>query len=277
MSVDPREPLLNRITNASLDEDYEHVAARRALQGLPDPSGGSHRPAAVIVALFGLLIVIAAVQTSREAAATEDGRQVVIRQIGVAREDLAAKQSQVGELREGNTELTNALSDLEDRERSVSREVDRLRLVSGYAPASGPGVEVALDNAADGSEDGVVRDEDLATLVAGLWDAGAEAIVINGQRLSAVTGIRTVNQAIHVKTHPLRPPYLISAIGDPDTMQSRFAESTAGASFLGLRNNFDFVFQMRNDDSLDLPGRARPQLRFAKEYDVQMEMGRIEP
>ncbi|MFS3129158.1 DUF881 domain-containing protein [Nocardioides sp. Bht2] len=277
MSVDPREPLLNRITNASLDEDYEHVAARRALQGLPDAPGGSHRAAAVIVALFGLLIVIAAVQTSREAAATEDGRQVVIRQIGVAREDLAAKQSRVGELQEGNTALSAGLSDLEKRERSVSREVDRLRLIGGYAAARGKGVEVTLDNAADGSDDGVVRDEDLATLVAGLWQAGAEAIVVNGQRLTAVTGIRTANQAIQIKAHPLRPPYLIAAIGDPDTMQSRFAESTAGATFLGLRNAFDFVFEMRNDDSLDLPGRARPQLRFAKQYDPQLELGRIDP
>ncbi|CAM3234614.1 DUF881 domain-containing protein [Nocardioides dubius] len=277
MSVDPQAPLLARITNASLDEDYEHVAARRARQGLPKQAGGSHRAAAVIVALFGLLIVIAGVQTSREAAATEDGRQVVIRQIGVAREDLAAKQTQVGDLREGNTQLAEDLKALEERERSLTREVEDLRLISGYAAAQGEGVEVTLDDSADGSGDGVVRDEDLATLVSGLWQAGAEAIVINGQRLTAVTGIRTVNQAIHVKTHPLRPPYLIQAIGDQDTLQSRFAESTMGATFLGLRNAFDFVFEMRNDDSLDLPGRARPQLRFAKVYDPQVENRRMVP
>ncbi|WP_235736087.1 DUF881 domain-containing protein [Nocardioides alcanivorans] len=108
-----------------------------------------------------------------------------------------------------------------------------------------------------------MRDEDLATLVFGLWEAGAEAVSINGQRLTAITGIRTVNQAIHVKTRPLAPPYVIDAIGDRNTLQADFAESSAGATFLSLRNTFGFQFEISSESSLNLPGRGQPYLRQA--------------
>ncbi len=256
-------PLLSRITSASLDEDYEHVAARRALDGRPASDGSKAWTAVVIVAVFGLMAVIAVVQTSRDAAATEEGRQGLIRQIGIARDSLAAKQSTLADLREEQTELTERLADVTDAERREARETLDLSVVSGYAAVKGEGVRVRLDDSPDGSGEGVVRDEDLATLVAGLWEAGAEAVAVNGQRLTSVTGIRTVNAAIHVKTYPLRPPYVVEAIGDTATMQADFAESSSGSTFLGLRNAFGFEFDIRNDDDMTLPGRSMPSLRAA--------------
>ena len=55
----------------------------------------------------------------------------------------------------------------------------------------------------------VVRDADLAILVDGLWNAGAEAIAINGQRLTALTPIRNAGPAIQVNSTPLVPPYVV--------------------------------------------------------------------
>lgn len=257
-------PLLSRITAASMDEDYEHVAARRALEGRPEPSTGPNRwTATLVVAVFGLMAMIAFAQTSREAAATEEGRQGLIRQIGIARESLAAKQATLASMREEQATLADRLEEVSEAERAAASELVDLRAFGGYLAVEGPGVRVRLDDSPDGSGDGVVRDEDLATLVAGLWEAGAEAIAINGQRLSSLTGIRTVNAAIHVRTRPLRPPYVVEAIGDNATMQAAFAESSSGSAFLGLRNAFGFDFEMRNVDDLELPGRSMPTLRAA--------------
>src|SRR5262245_21070062 len=58
-------PLLTVLTQRSLDEDYQHVADARRADGT---SGGSRKGVAIVVALFGLLIVTAAVQTSRDSA-----------------------------------------------------------------------------------------------------------------------------------------------------------------------------------------------------------------
>ncbi len=257
-------PLLNRITSGSLDEDYEHVAARRALEGAPPESAGTrYWTAAVLVAAFGRMAVIAVVQTSRDAAATEEGRQGLIRQIGIARESLASKQETLADLRDEQSSLTDQLAAVTEAEQRESRALLELRVVSGYEPVRGEGVRVRLDDSADGSGDGVVRDEDLATLVAGLWEAGAEAIAINDQRLSALTGIRSANAAINIKAYPLRPPYVVEAIGDTNSLQAEFGESSSGSVFLGLRNDFAFEFEMNNQDNLDLPGRSMPTLRSA--------------
>ena len=52
----------------------------------------------------------------------------------------------------------------------------------------------------------------------GLWTAGAEAISINGQRLTVLTAIRNGGPVINVNSRPLAPPYTVQAIGDPRTL-----------------------------------------------------------
>ena len=53
---------------------------------------------------------------------------------------------------------------------------DRAELNTGFAPVHGPGVRFTVDNRPGIDVDTEIRDEDLATLVDGLWAAGAEAI-----------------------------------------------------------------------------------------------------
>ena len=50
----------------------------------------------------------------------------------------------------------------------------------------------------------------------GLWSVGAEAIAVNGQRLTAQSAIRSAAGAILVNYRPLKPPYRVEAIGPPD-------------------------------------------------------------
>ena len=64
--------LLEQITATSLDEDYEHVASRRRVDDdADDPSEARARPRSVpllaVLAVFGLLLTTAAVQTARGA------------------------------------------------------------------------------------------------------------------------------------------------------------------------------------------------------------------
>ena len=62
-------PLLTLITQQSMDEDYLHVAERRGRGQLPSSGSRSrpHRTAAVVVAVFGVLVTTAAVQTAQDA------------------------------------------------------------------------------------------------------------------------------------------------------------------------------------------------------------------
>ena len=85
-----------------------------------------------------------------------------------------------------------------------------------------------------------VLDTDLPTLVNGLWEAGAEAIV--DQRPAADQAERDPPRRRARSTStagPLRPPYVVSAIGDPNTLPARFADTVRAWQW------FDLVQQLR--------------------------------
>ena len=99
------------------------------------------------------------------------------------------------------------------------------------APRPGPGVMITVDDAPSANRDARDRvlDTDLQMLANGLWKAGAEAIDINGHRLSNLTAIRSAGDAITVDYRSLTRPYEVHAIGDPRTLEARFVESSKGA------------------------------------------------
>ena len=73
-----RTPLLTLITLQSLDEDYQVVSRRRTASG-GEPKGSSLKSGSVVVPiLFGLLVAVAAVQTSREAGVDDASRAGLI-------------------------------------------------------------------------------------------------------------------------------------------------------------------------------------------------------
>ncbi len=126
---------------------------------------------------------------------------------------------------------------------------------------SGPGLQITVSDNPDGSSDGRVRATDLRLLVNGLWRAGAEAIAINGRRLSNVSAIVPSNISIAVNRSPLTPPYVISAIGE-DTMAGRLQSTTSGVEFQALADQFGFVVDRQNESRLALPSAPDTQLRL---------------
>jgi uncharacterized protein YlxW (UPF0749 family) len=140
-----------------------------------------------------------------------------------------------------------------------------LAVASGAAAVVGPGLVVTANDAPDAipGAGGTIVDSDLQALVNGLWAAGAEAIALNGHRLTPMTAIRSAGQAITVDYRSLTPPYVVSAIGNPDTLPARFLETQGGQLWLGLRANFGIMFQTRTADRLELPGQPHASLRWA--------------
>jgi uncharacterized protein YlxW (UPF0749 family) len=258
-------PLLTLITQQSFDEDYEQVAERRRLEGARTerPIGGSHRMAAVVVAIFGLLVATAAVQTSREQGVTNQSRATLISQISARSAGVSRLQDRIVALREGNVVLSARLGALTRASAGDTARLRTLETVTGYGPVTGPGVRIVVNDAPNGDTTQLVRDEDLATLVDGLWNAGAEAVAVNNQRLTALTAIRNVGITIHVNSRPVSPPYVVRAVGDERTLQARLLESTHGQKFYSLVDQLGFRFRMQNEDALELPSATLRVLRSA--------------
>ena len=144
----------------------------------------------------------------------------------------------------------------------------RAELNTGFAPVHGPGVRFTVDNRPGIDVDTEIRDEDLATLVDGLWAAGAEAIAVNDQRLNVLGGIRNTGRAVHVNGRPVLAPYVVSAIGDPRTLEARLLQTSQGQTWFGLVNGLDFVYSSENVDDIRLPAAPERPLRDVIELNA---------
>jgi uncharacterized protein YlxW (UPF0749 family) len=255
-------PLLTLITQQSLDEDYQQAAERRQA-GLAGPRAG--RPwvtAAVVVAVFGVLVSTAAVQTSRNADVNDAGRATLIQRIENQRDRVSRQQDRIARLRARNGAVGDRLTSLTASVEAVEARLGRLQVTTGFVPVEGQGVRVTVDDADTGDPNGIVRDNDLALLVNGLWSAGAEAISVNGQRITAMTSIRTSGRAIEVNSVGIAPPYTVLAIGDRSSLQADFFETTSGLAFDGLTRRYGMAFEMDNEDELSLPAASSQLLRL---------------
>ena len=262
-------PLLTLITRRSMDEDYAHVAEKRAAAGAP--STGSPRPhwiSMVTVGVLGLMMAVVAVQTDRRAEVDELSRAALIDQIELRSERVASLQARVGELTGTIRASVVKASDADGQLETLDANVSRLEVRTGFSAVRGQGIRITVDNEPGVDVNNEVRDEDLAYLVDGLWTAGAEAIAINDQRLNLLGGIRNTSRAIHVNGRPVNAPYVISVIGDNDTLQARLLQSSQGQAWFALVNTLEFRYASEIVEDIRLPAAPGPVLRDVIEIDA---------
>lgn len=224
------------------------------------------------VAFFALLVVCAVSATAavRQVLATEPGssadHQALVRE---ARERAASVTDLERQLVETRKEYTRAqgntlASDAQGKQQV--HQLERLRDTTGFDAVSGPGLVVTVDDAPENVTDSDawrIVDRDLQLLVNGLWAAGAKAVSVNGQRLTALTAIREAGDAVLVDYRPLARPYVVSALGDRHTLEAAFADSVAGRYFSTLQANFDIEYTLEDRDELTLPAASTVTLQYA--------------
>lgn len=264
-----RMQLLDYVTAYSLDADYAEVAKREG----KDRGGSRVRPgkaALVALGVFGLLVATAGVQTARNAGQDSRGRESLVTQIKMRTARVDGLRARADALRSEIDSLQNVDLQTTATGRALSARLDRLNLLTGAVPVTGPGVKVVVDDAPNAvDEKQKVLDQDLQKLVNALWASGAEAISINGQRLSNLSAIRFAGSAITVNFVSLSRPYTVLAVGNPDTMPARFVDTEHGRAWLDLHAVEGLKFDMTSENSLRLP--AAPARRLSLRHATQGE------
>lgn len=265
--VDASMDLLNQILREPVDPDYARVAA-------DVPPGQRRRPRAhgwlaLVLVLAGALFAVGALQTNRARPVQETERAELVERIGAAESQQDALRRQVEDLDGQIDGLRSAALGTDASSRALEAQIDRLGPAVGLAPVTGPGIVVVVDDASTTDDDArdQVLDLDLQVLANGLWASGAEAVAINGHRLSALTAIRGAGDAITVDYRSLTRPYRVEAIGDPRTLQARLAESAAGAWWNDLAQNRDMTYQTSDASRLVLDSDPGITLRYARTVD----------
>lgn len=258
--------LLDHITATSLDADYAAAAQRRAQQ---DPGGRPGRPgrvALVVLAVFGVLVATAGVQTARTAEESASSRSSLIKQADEGKARLAARRASLRALERQVATLRSRELAATSQGRQVDRQLTRLGVDSGSTATRGPGIQVRVDDAKGATDfKQQVQAPDLQKLVNGLWQVGAEAIAINGQRLTSLSAIRDAAGSVTVNYTSLRAPYTISAIGNPKTMGAALLDTAGGQAWVTLQSTFGLQFAVDTKDSMLLPAAKRVTLRVARQ------------
>jgi uncharacterized protein YlxW (UPF0749 family) len=263
--------LLTDLFRSPLDPGYGDAARRRAEEG-PRPvwqRRGGRVARAVALAMLGFLLAVAYQQVVTGKEGTNQTQADLAREVT----DRRAETDQLARDVDG---LRNEVS--QRREDALAADPELLRLKdlearTGLGRVSGNGVVVTVSDApaavdpvtgsVDPENPGRVIDRDLQDLANALWETGAEAIAINGQRLTAITTIRAAGGAILVDFRPVTRPYQLSAIG-PDGIDKRMADSATGKRFKRFAETYRMQFDIEARGGLALPAGADPGLQYAR-------------
>ena len=262
--------LLTEMLQRPLDPGYAAAASRRLAAGEPAHTPVGTALVTLTAVLIGLVFAVAASAVRREAPRQAAVRLDVIAQVE-QRRALVEERSRAISERQGEIAALEARILGAGGGGQIQAELDALALASGAMPVQGPGLVISLADrpgepqAEEGGIDqGRIQSRDLFIVVNALWESGAEAIAIKGQRLTVRSPIRFAGSAILVNFRPLTPPYEVSAIGDPARLPGRFA-ATLGASYLkSLSDNFGIVTSIEAAPELTLPGATRVNVDRAR-------------
>ncbi|MGC5346380.1 DUF881 domain-containing protein [Streptomyces sp. DT24] len=260
--------LLTNVMDHSLDEGYAEASARRAAEGaagLPRTLKAKLGLAACLL-LAAVVVTVGAAEARISAPVVAKEREELIDRIDGETSGADDLQAEVDKLR----------ADVSGRQRRALEkhggdQGELVALLSGATPVQGPGVKLVVDDAKDTdqggggprestgfADTGRVRDRDMQRVVNGLWESGAEAIAINGQRLTALSAIRAAGDAILVDNKPLVPPYTVLAVGDAKKLSTAFRDSADGRYLDALKESFGVRAGMSRQETVRLP--AAPSL-----------------
>lgn len=274
--ADESMTLLTSMMERPLDPGYAAAAERRAHAGLP--AATSTRTPTVLIASVaaGLLLTVGALSLRVPQTEAVRVRSDLVAQIEARRAQADAQSAQIQSLQREVSEL-QASRLVGSGDTDLQARLSALELAAGSGPVTGPGLRITLDDAEDTSaadpnrsprdqaeqDEGRVLAKDLQFVLNGLWAAGAEAISVNGQRLTSRTAIRNAGDAVLVNYRPLTRPYLVLALGDADDLQVEFAENAGGAYARALKDNFGIRVSIDPVSSLTIPGTSSLTLRSA--------------
>jgi uncharacterized protein YlxW (UPF0749 family) len=281
----------------ALDPGYAAAARRRASAGdrpavgspespeTPGSSGSSgsawnrrgmgRAGVAAMLVLAGLLAAVAGLQVRRHEPAAVKERHRLIAEIHDRTAASDALERRLDAARDETERARAAALARSANGRRARQDLARAADAAAATERSGPGLTVTVDDAPraatseggdgtnEGADSGLVYDQDLQILVNGLWVAGADAIAVNGRRLTSTTAIRAAGDAILVDYRPLSPPYKVTALGG-DRLRDAFDRSAAGEHFRTLEDQFGIRFDEHGERAASLPAAAPPRLRYAR-------------
>lgn len=175
--------------------------------------------------------------------------------------DLRARIQAAEQAGEGSAALVSDLND----------QLQAARIAAGLIPLTGSGIVLQLEDSLEPADpegntsDLLVGARDLRTIVEELWAAGAEAIAVNGERMTPTTAVIDIGPSILINSAYLAGPFQVTAIG-PDDLYARLSASPGFVDFIRARAEaWGLRVSIAEPESVDMPAFAGTvTLRYAR-------------
>ncbi|MCO7221966.1 DUF881 domain-containing protein [Klenkia sp. PcliD-1-E] len=184
----------------------------------------------------------------------------LIEQLGQANDVQAA---QLAQLQARVQSLTEAEAGRNGDVAAATAAGDAQEASAGFTPVSGPGVEITLDDAPETGTGTlppgatldalVIHQSDVQGVVNALWAAGADGVAVMGQRLVATSAVRCVGNVLLLEGRTYSPPFVITAVGDADTMRERLGQSYEVSLLQQAVDRFGLTYRVQDRSEVDLP------------------------
>lgn len=257
--------MLNDLLNNTLDPGYRLAATKPRRRRWWD---GPLVWLGCIAA--GLLLVVAYQQNHRSEPARDKARQDLITRIH-------SLQRNGDEMEARTKQLAQDVSTLRDAQLGgESTSMRDLEIAAGAVSVTGPGVTVTLGEptvqatagnarpGAVGRPTAAINDKDIRSVVNQLWAGGAEAVAVNGHRLTPTSFIRIAGQSVLVDFQPISSPYTVDAIGDSDRLLVSFADSPTASRLKTMESVEGISFHFDAEKHVTLQSVTVPQPLYAE-------------
>lgn len=265
--------VIRDVLDRPADPAYQAAAERRRAAGL-NPSTGVRTPLLLVTSvLVGLLLTVAAATLRAPAPEGQDTRAALQERIGEQQSRGDALSLQATTLRADITAADELALGSEDAgtQGGTGDRVAQAQVDGGATAVQGPGVTVTLHDSPPATGETEPRNRvnagDLQLVVNALWASGAEAVVVNDQRLTSLSSIRGAGDAIVVDFRGLAPPYEVAAIGDPDALADAVARPEVADHLAELEDRFGITTDVDRPERVDAPAAGRVDTRAARVAD----------
>ena len=146
-------------------------------------------------------------------------------------------------------------------------------VVTGALPVTGPGLRVALDDAPASSQaiagarpdDLVVHQQDVQHVINALWAGGAEAMTLQGERVTATSAFRCSGNILLLHGKVFSPPYVIEAVGAPKALRESLDADPGVAIYQQYVDWVALGWSVKESGGLELPAyTGSSEMKYAK-------------
>jgi uncharacterized protein YlxW (UPF0749 family) len=218
-----------------------------------------------VVAIIAGLLFATSAQISQGTDLRSSGRSDMIDVVRAQNRVVRLRAATVQQLQAEVDALTARAAPGNDTVARLGARATQLAPIVGSQAVTGPGVSVTLDDAKRTAaslpdnftaDDIVVHQQDVQSVVNALWTGGAEAMMLQDQRVISTSAVRCVGNTLILQGRVYSPPYVIQAIGSTSAMRKALNESESVTIYREYVRQLGLGYDVKRLDKATFPAYA---------------------